>query len=50
MKKVSSGGFTNIYVTEVEYWYVHSYCLGMVEVNQQECESPPHKKYLIIKR
>jgi len=30
VRKINSGGFTSIYLSEIEYWYVGSYCLGIV--------------------
>lgn len=30
LKKIKVGGFTTIYLSEIEYWYVGSYCVGVL--------------------
>jgi serine/threonine protein kinase len=50
IKKVCSGGFTSIYLAEIEYWYVASYNLGVSDGLKDSCSQNPHKKYVIIKR
>lgn len=49
IKKIKVGGFTTIYLSEIEYWYVGSYCAGVV-VQQSFEGMRPLKKYIIIKR
>jgi len=50
VKKINSGGFTSIYLCEIEYWYVGSYCIGIMPEAPQIRSTPPHKKLIIIKR
>jgi hypothetical protein len=49
IKKIKVGGFTTIYISEIEYWYVGSYCVGVLQ-EMLENDTPPLKKYIIIKR
>ena len=49
LKKIKVGGFTTIYLSEIEYWYVGSYSVGVLNELQAK-DTPPLKKYIIIKR
>jgi len=49
-RKINSGGFTTIYLTEIIYWYIGSYELGRTSDIASTICQPPLKKYLIIKR
>jgi hypothetical protein len=47
MRKIHASNFTNIFCSEVEYWYVGSYNGNPDLMN---INAPAHKKLMIVKR
>ncbi len=47
LKKLHSGKFASIFLTEIDYWYVGSYSAQMEPLENPQ---PPHRKCVIIKR
>lgn len=50
IKKICSGGFTSIYLADIEFWYVASYNLGGTNEAKGVPSQEFNRKYLIIKR
>lgn len=49
-KQINRGGFTDIYLTEIFYWYIGSYWAGTFTDLTSITSKAPVKKYVIIKR
>jgi len=49
-KLINKGGFTDIYLTEIIYWYIGSYWAGACSDLTSITSKTPVKKLVIIKR